>query len=175
MPTVSRNGFTLIEVLIALVIVAIGLLGFASLQMTGMQRLEQSRAGRSGTTALSDLSERINAMPTAARHHLFDFNNLNTGDSPVAPSCSDNAQSCTDAQWAQFALKSWYSEVTTRLPSPRFSVSSQLTSDGTTRVAMNLVWDAALTGQGAASCSRDGQNKLLANSHICRTLEILVP
>lgn len=175
MPAVSRNGFTLIEVLVALVIVAIGLLGFASLQMTGMQRIEQSRAGRAGTTALRNLSERVSAMPAAARSHLFDFDNLATGSAPEAPNCADSAQNCTDSQRAKFELKNWYSEVQTSLSSPRFSVASVLTTEGSTRMTISLIWDAALTGSAASSCSSDAQGYQQANSYICRRLELLLP
>lgn len=175
MQVASRNGFTLIEVLVALVIVAVGLLGFASLQMSGMQRIEQSRAGRSGTTALRNLSERISAMPVAARAHLFDFDNLATGSAPQAPDCTDATQNCTDSQLARFELKRWYDEVQGSLASPRFNVTSALTSEGTTRVAISLIWDAALTGSAASSCTADSDGHFLANSYICRNLELLLP
>ena len=168
----TQGGFSLIEVLIAVVVVAIGLLGFASLQMSGMQRIEQAKFSRTTSSALSDLVERVGSLPALAKDNSFNFSNLTDGADPQwSVNCRENA--CTNAQLAAMELGLWFDELKTAAPSPRFSVAAQTITEGTL-VTFNLVWDASLSGNGAAACQKTGQ-VFTANSHQCSTLELLVP
>ena len=67
----------------------------------------------------------------------------------------------------------WFDELKTAAPSPRFSVAAQNIAEGTL-VTFNLVWDASLSGNGAAACV-ENNGVFEANSHQCSTLELLVP
>ena len=146
MQIAHSRGFTLVELLISLVVVAIGLLGFASLQMGSMQRLEQAKVSQNASGALRDLVERISSLPAAAKAGEFDFNNLANGNAPVASkNCADVA--CTTKEQADMELRDWFNRIKERAPSPRFSVDS-LPLDNGRHVKISLIWDAALTGKG---------------------------
>jgi type IV pilus assembly protein PilV len=57
----NQQGFGLIEVLVALLILAIGLLGMASLQSTGMQMTSETQARTQAILLADDLIERARA------------------------------------------------------------------------------------------------------------------
>ena len=57
--TSSQNGFTLIEVLIALLVLSIGLVGLAALQLTALQRAQSSFYVSVATAAALDFEERV--------------------------------------------------------------------------------------------------------------------
>jgi len=156
-----QQGSTLIEVLIALVIVAIGLLGFASLQMNSMQRQEQAKSYQAAVQSLQELSETISQETDLAVAGDFDFAGL-AGATPTTVSCSD----CSDSQRAQNLLSDWYQRMSARLPSPRFAVASQDLDDGR-QVTITLTWDATLTGSGASTCDE-------VDSHQCHHLTFWV-
>lgn len=171
---IARNrGFTLIELLISLVVVAIGLLGFASLQMGSMQRLEQAKVSQNASGALRDLVERISSLPVAAKAGEFDFNNLANGNAPVAnKDCTD--VSCTTKEQADMELARWFSRIKERAPSPRFSVVSEAKDDGRL-VTISLVWDAALTGQGAGDAGVVTGAASMKTAHQRDNVEIYIP
>jgi type IV pilus assembly protein PilV len=171
--TVHNRGFTLIELLISLVVVAIGLLGFASLQMGSMQRLEQAKVSQSASGALRDLVERISSLPTAAKAGEFDFNNLNNGVAPVA-SKDCGAVSCTTKEQADMELARWFARLEERAPSPRFSVVSVSQDDGRL-VTISLVWDAHMTGQGAADAGTVTDSASMKTAHQRDNVEIYIP
>ena len=171
-PMATQGGFSLIEVLIAVVVVAIGLLGFASLQMSGMQRIEQAKFSRTTSSALSDLVERVGSLPALAKDNSFNFSNLNDGSDPQwSVNCRENA--CTNAQLAAMELGLWFDELKTAAPSPRFSVQADSITEGT-KVTFNLVWDASLSGNGAsvAQATFTDDNP---PTHQASTLELLIP
>ena len=171
-PSFCQRGFSLIEVLIAVVVVSIGLLGFASLQMGSMQRIEQAKFNRTTSGALRDLVERVGSLPDLAKDGSFNFSNLDDGEAPEwSVNCRE--ETCSHAQLAAMELGLWFDELKTAAPSPRFSVAAQTIAEGTL-VTFNLVWDASLSGNGAAACQKTGQ-VFTANSHQCSTLELLVP
>ncbi len=61
---VSGNGFSLIEVLIALVILSVGMLGVLTLQVKGLQFSQSARVSTNAILAASDMADRIrNASP----------------------------------------------------------------------------------------------------------------
>jgi type IV pilus assembly protein PilV len=61
LPTGKESGFGLIEILVALLILAIGLLGMASLQTTSLQQTTGSQARTQAIFLAEDLVERIRA------------------------------------------------------------------------------------------------------------------
>ena len=81
LPHLSRNsqhGFGLIEVLVALLILAIGLLGMASLQTASLQQTTGSQARTQAIFLAEDLVERIRAnRPNRAAYQLGEENALN--------------------------------------------------------------------------------------------------
>lgn len=99
-----QYGFNLIEVLIATVVLTIGLLGVAALQLTGMRNTQGSYYRSQATTIMNDLAERIYAnTPAAANYGAFDSSAVNACNVP-ATRCSMTSSTaiaaCTPAQMA---------------------------------------------------------------------------
>jgi type IV pilus modification protein PilV len=169
----ASRGFSLIEVLVAVIIVAIGLLGFASLQISGIQRVEQVKNTRTSNDGLRDLVERVSSLPNVAKAGSFTFSNLDDGHAPAwTLNCRENA--CTNDQLAAMELGLWFTDLALVAPSPRFSIATEVLSTGT-HLTFNLIWDGERTGSGAASCTKASNGTFVANSHQCRTLELLIP
>jgi len=148
------RGVGLIEVLISLVIISIGLLGLAGLQMGSMQKLQQARYQNALTTALDDLSGRIIANKSLAKSGYFTFSTLNGESAPTKDSSCIAAKNCNDSQTALNELAIWYQTAAATLPSLRFAVATTLNSStSSARMTINLTWDAELTGTGSADCS----------------------
>jgi type IV pilus assembly protein PilV len=115
----SERGITMIEVLVAIVIFAFGLLAIAGLQLAALkyQKGAWSRAG--SATVATDLSERMRANTLAARQGLYQivgsYSSLKA--SPPAPSgCDAKAAACTAAEIAQNDLAEWSANLAATLP-----------------------------------------------------------
>jgi type IV pilus assembly protein PilV len=103
----KNTGFTLIEVLIAMLVLAVGLLGLAGLQATSLSNA-QSAYNRSQSTQLAYLladNMRANVAGVAAY----------TGSAAQIANCLTTV-GCTPAQMAQNDLYQWNLAVTTALP-----------------------------------------------------------
>ncbi|MEZ5562046.1 MAG: type IV pilus modification protein PilV [Gammaproteobacteria bacterium] len=103
------RGFTLIEVLVALVVMSVGMLGIAALYLEGL------RAGRTAiyrTTAVNlaaDMADRIRANQRAG--------NAYAGNGPGADqSCVNGDEDCTPAELASDDWFSWSSQIDAQLP-----------------------------------------------------------
>jgi type IV pilus assembly protein PilV len=71
-----QSGFTLIEVLVTLVLVSVGLLGIAALQLTTLQGNQESYVRSQASVLAGDMLDRIRANPVAFRNgdYTFDYN-----------------------------------------------------------------------------------------------------
>lgn len=63
----SQQGFNLIEVMVALVVLSIGLLGLAGLQVLGIKYNHQSYERTQATVLINDIIDRMRANPNGAR------------------------------------------------------------------------------------------------------------
>ena len=117
------SGFTLLEVLIATVILAVGLLGISGLQVTGM-RSNHSALLRSQATLLAyDMSDRMRANTTAVS--ASDYNEpAATADA----ACSTTA-GCTPAAMAKNDMSVWGANITNSLPTSAGVVCLDSTPD----------------------------------------------
>lgn len=112
----KQNGFTLIEVLIALVILAVGLLGTASLTLSSLQS-SQGAALRSQASALAgDLGERLRANRDFAISNDTDYLLAEDADATSKPSCADSNAGCSPTDQAQRDLFEWRATLAANLP-----------------------------------------------------------
>jgi len=104
--TKKMSGFTLIEILITLLILSIGLLGMASLQVQGL-RSNQSAYLKSQASMLTyDMADRMRA--NSARAIAGDYDDFDTdGTVPTNPGCSTQAAGCTEAQISDTDMAEW--------------------------------------------------------------------
>lgn len=110
----NHSGFTLVEVLVTVVVVSIGLLGLAGLQISGLRANMSSEARSKATLLASDIIERMRANPVGVTDN--DYANITTagagcGTAP-SPFCSNNGAgatvaSCTTAEMAAFDAWVW--------------------------------------------------------------------
>ncbi len=121
-------GFNLIEVLIALVVLSIGLLGLAALQMTSLQQ-NQSAYMRSQATLLAyDIADRMRAnMDEADAGSYFVASGATTSN---CINYTGSASGCTSAQMASHDIAEWQTVLATELPQGSGRVCrSNLTGD----------------------------------------------
>lgn len=142
----ASKGFSLIEVLIALVILAIGLLGMASLMLTSMQS-NQNAAERSAAIVLSyDLIERMRSNPDQVDLYVGDPST--SVDPCIADDCTAGM---TSTQLAGNDLANWASELGTNIPGSA-AVIQQLASN---EYCVAIFWpqnQAAMVPAGTTAC-----------------------
>ena len=101
-----ERGFSLLEVLIALLVLSVGLLGIAGLQTVSLKFNHQSYERTQATVLISEMFEKITANPVAARGGSFDAI-LDTDTSTSFIGYGACPASCTPAQLATFDLFRW--------------------------------------------------------------------
>ncbi len=131
-------GFTLIEVLVALLITALGVLGLVAANLNAL-KFNQTADVRSHANLLAyDIVDRMRANRFAAR----------TGDYDLAIT----AGAPTGNDIAELDLRDWLSNVAGQLPAGDGSV----TRDGT-RVTITVQWDESRMG-GTRQANADGDH-----------------
>ncbi len=122
------KGATLIEVMVALVIVAVGLLGLAGLQATGLNNNGNAEKRTQATIVANDMIERVRANPvgvSTGSYDAVDFGVIDCTVQPV-PYCQDTnsstAASCLPAEIALFDSFIAKCETVGRMPSGTINV-----------------------------------------------------
>lgn len=107
----KNAGFTLIEVLIAVVILGLGLLGLAALEATSLANT-QSAFNRSQATQLAyDIIDRMRTNAGQAASYVVTAAQLAAANCPngsnPCDACTSAANTCTPTQIAQKDLVEW--------------------------------------------------------------------
>jgi len=103
------TGVTLIEVLVTMVIVAVGLLGLAGMQVRGLS-MQKDAHGRAIATQLAlDIADRMRSNTGAAATYAFGNAYSTTDTAPTVTDCSVGV--CTAIQQAQYDFESWFARV----------------------------------------------------------------
>ncbi len=106
----SRNshGFTLIEVLVSMIIITIGLLGVASMQLTSFQNNQGAYMRSQATVLATDFMDRIRSNPqgrTAGAYNNIDISEA--GDVPDKQACITSDVGCPAASIASNDIYEW--------------------------------------------------------------------
>ena len=118
------RGFTLLEVLVAMIVLSVGLLGLSGLQTTSLRNNHSAFLRSQATLVTHDVIDRMRANSDSATAGNYDIAYAST---PTPVSCSGN---CTALQVAGMDLVNWRSYVE-RLPGGE----SQISVDAITEVA----------------------------------------
>ena len=128
-PTSRQKGFGLIEILVALLILAIGLLGMASLQSTSLQQTTGSQTRTQAIFLAEDLVERVRAnRPNRASYASAAPNPATTCDTDFA---------ITNGGVAADDLNEWRNALACLLPGGNGAVAV----NGNV-VTVDVTWDA---------------------------------
>jgi len=110
----GQRGFTLIEVLVTVIILAIGLLGLAGLQLTALKYNHSAYMRSQATILTNDITDRMRANRTVANAGGY---NIALGAVPNAVSCEGVGQNCSTADMATADLSEWKQQLAGLLPS----------------------------------------------------------
>lgn len=112
-----ETGFGLIEVLVALLVFAGGVLGIASMQLNGLGMISNSNSLSVAVIAASDMADRMRANPIGVSNGAYD----GISGSENLPSCSTT---CTPDQIALIDAFRIKEELSNSLSDPTLTVSS---------------------------------------------------
>ena len=162
-PVNRQAGISLLEVLIALLVLTIGALGFAGLQMTS---LNQSTAANHRVTAVliaQDAVERMELNPGERDAYLD--NAWAAGSFGGAPSDTCIGSSCTSAGIVTWDVAQLTWQAANQLPAGQLAVAECAFNDRL--ICVNVSWD----GQGPDACMTNAGVNTNANSN-CFVLEV---
>lgn len=103
----AQTGSGLIESLISIVVVSIGFLGFAGLQINGLAAANDSLFRSKAVYLSYQMADRVRANLPAANNGAY--NNF-TSQSPPSPGCTVSVN-CTAAQMATNDFAEWLTEI----------------------------------------------------------------
>lgn len=109
--TRNESGFTLLEVLVAIVVISLGLLGLAGLQAATLRNNQIAYYRAIATQQTYDMADRIRANQAGVT--AGSYNNL-TSAIPADPDCVTNA--CTAPQMAVADHSQWNNNNARMLP-----------------------------------------------------------
>lgn len=107
----AARGFTLVEVLVAILLLSVGLLGVAGLQISGLRYQQGAYMRGQATSLLYDMADRMRINPQGVGASSYNAITINTTTSgwqsslPADPDCAANT--CTPANQAALDTRQW--------------------------------------------------------------------
>ncbi len=163
----SIRGFSLFEVLVALVIMAIGMLGIARMLLIAHKANSSSYIRQQSIQAAYDIIDHMRANRQATLNGNYNVSNLVTNGAPTipsAPSTKCDIASCSASQLASYDSWHWLSTELTKLPNGCGAVSTN-TAGLNTVVTVTVQWDDSAS-QTAIEGASLGPNKFIVQSEL---------
>jgi type IV pilus assembly protein PilV len=125
-----QNGFSLLEVLIAILVLSIGLLGHSKIQALGIRASTDAHLRTEATYHVHDMIERMRANRPSVASDYYAGINYAAIDCTGTPAriCSEGtagfATDCTSSEMADEDAFKWFCAVSATLPNGNVAVSS---------------------------------------------------
>jgi type IV pilus assembly protein PilV len=116
MRTAKQTGSSLVEVMVALFVLAIGLLGILAMQSKSMQYNQSAHVYSQAVYLANDIAERIRLNPTAS--YIVGVDDEVT----ASTDCGNNA--CPSDALAQWDVQEWKAAVDKALPSGKAGIAA---------------------------------------------------
>ena len=112
----QARGFSMIEILVTLVVLSIGLLGVAGMQLAGMQSNRSAYYRSQATIIAYDMIDRMRTNVDGVAANLYD--DLDSSNPPATtPTCISDASGCSSTSLADNDLQEWIDDHLSLLPS----------------------------------------------------------
>lgn len=155
MSKLMESGFSMTEVLVAILVLAGGVIGSAGMQLTSMRTAQQSTLHTVAMQLAAEMADRMRGND--GRMKLADSDNpflavnydAEKDGEPDTPDALCYATACNDEQLAAFAIYEWQKRIQAELPSGRAVICRDaLPWDG---AGNTFVWDCTPGPSEAAS------------------------
>lgn len=145
-------GFSLIEVLVAVFVLAIGVIGAGGMQLTAMRSGTQSAFQSSAVQLAGELADKMRANSTSMKQGSADnpYLNIDFQGSPeaaAAPSKFCYAEACNSRELAQFDIHQWQRRLAAALPNARALVCRD--AEPWNSAAQSFTWDCSGAGNSS--------------------------
>lgn len=145
----AQGGFSLIEVLVSVLVLMVGILGVAAMQMVSFQTNQAAYARSQAIYLAQDILDRMRANPDGYEDSTVYDNVLTTTSStiPNDPTCVTTAGGCSSLQMAQQDVREWAHNFVDVLSTTDYRPMlpggvGQLTRDGTTNTfTATVTWN----------------------------------
>lgn len=147
----GARGVSMIEVLVAIVIFSLGLLGLALMQLKGANFTKDSAARSVAVLQARSLADRMQANPTGVSDQDYVWTG---GTPPTYTDCSSTA--CTPAQVANNDLNAWLTQMQASLPASSSSSAAmgQVLNNGDGTYTIKVQWNGLdIVGSGSETDS----------------------
>lgn len=160
--TIRLKGMTLIEILISIVILAIGMLGIAGILLLSNKANNSSYSKQQAVQSIYDIFDRIRANPSAAISGNYNISNISSSGAPTPPaqpSALCNVSTCNSTQIAAYDTWYWLSKDVSKLPSGSGSITTALSGvAGNTIITVTVQWDDTPAQNAAGAIGTAGTN-----------------
>jgi type IV pilus assembly protein PilV len=154
----GQGGVALIEVVIAMLIIAFWMLSNAGLQLGALKFQKSAESRLRAITLVSEIAERMEANPRGAQAGHYEL-----GATSSASSASSNcaALSCSPQQLADFDLAQWTAQATAALKLEEMKIDSVAAAGGSTTYQISLSWNEPRGRQRYASSMGTGTTETM--------------
>ena len=151
------KGFSLIEVLVAIVVLSIGLLGLAGLQTAGLKANNSANQRSLASAMANDILDRMRANQTGLLAGFY--NDPYAGGTPADPNCFASAPYCDIEQMADYDVYYWETSLSDALPNGQGKITG---NGGGSVFTVTVMWDDNRTGATGTTCpdTPDPDNEL---------------
>jgi type IV pilus assembly protein PilV len=153
----DQNGFTLIEVLISVFVLALGVIGVAGMQLVALRTSQQSSIQSAAAQLATEMADMMRANPGQMKLADSDNPYLNpanvtynsaTDPAPDTPGkmCYSTAENCSSAELAEFDIYEWKNRIRAALPAGRVTICRDSAPWDSATGALNWSCNAAAGG-----------------------------
>ena len=137
------------EILVTVIVLSIGLLGLAGLQLAGLKYNHSAYLRSQATVLTSDILDRMRANRTSGLTGTYDIAIGTPSPTPVATCNGSATDNCTPAQMAALDISQWKQDLGSILPAGDGSIVRTVTGNQTL-LTITIQWDDT-RGVGAAT------------------------
>ena len=157
----KENGISMVEVLVAIVVLSFGLLGLAGLQADGLRGNNDAYMRSQATLMAYDMLDRMRANLHGVENGFYDDLFSTT---PSDPACISNG--CTIQEMSEHDAFEWSQKLSELLPGGQGTVTG---SGSGSIFSITVMWDERRTGATGVACSGDPEVDLA-----CFTLSSII-